>query len=85
VRWCGAAPKRSRPGIYASSRGLGEPALEALICNTAWHGCFAVPVLFQTGPEATFSRLCPFEGRSYPEPGARAARGFSLLYKESVL
>jgi hypothetical protein len=26
----------------------------------AW--VLAVPVLFQTGPEATFSRLYPFEG-----------------------
>jgi hypothetical protein len=44
------------------ARALEQRVKEALISNIAWHRCFAVPVLFQTGPEATFSRRYPFEG-----------------------
>jgi hypothetical protein len=48
----------------------------------AW--VLAVPALFQTGPEATFSRLNPFEGWSSPEPGVRAARGFYVAWVLAV-
>jgi hypothetical protein len=52
-----AAPSlRSRP-----SRGLGVPALEALVSSTAWHGCSWYLPCFQAGLGATFSRLCPFK------------------------
>jgi hypothetical protein len=47
----------------------------------AW--VLVVPALFQTGPEATFSRLNPFEGWNSPEPGVRDARGLCVPYKET--
>jgi hypothetical protein len=40
--------------------------------------------LFQTGPEATFSRLYPSGGGHYLEPGARAARGFCVAWVLAV-
>jgi hypothetical protein len=59
----GAGRRLSAPGLaYATSRGLGEPASEALISNTAWHGCSRCSLCFNTGLEATFSRLYPSEG-----------------------
>jgi hypothetical protein len=45
----------------------------------AW--VLARPTLSQAGLGATFSRLHLLEGRIYPEPGVRAARGFSLFHK----
>jgi hypothetical protein len=48
----------------------------------AW--VLAVPALLQTGPEETFSRQCPLEGRHRPEPGARAARGFYVAWVLAV-
>jgi hypothetical protein len=41
---------------------MGEPAPEALISKNGVAWVLAVPVLFQTGPEVTFSRMYPFEG-----------------------
>jgi hypothetical protein len=48
----------------------------------AW--VLAMPALFQAGLVATFSRLYPFEGRIYPEPGIRAARGFCVAWVLAV-
>jgi hypothetical protein len=66
-----AAPSlRLRP-----SRGLGEPALEALVNNTAWHGCLWYLLCFKRAPGDLLTHVPLLEGWYCLEPGARAARG----------
>jgi hypothetical protein len=44
------APRRPRLLRLRPSRGLGEPALEALVGSTSWHGCSRCLLYFKRAP-----------------------------------
>jgi hypothetical protein len=53
------APGRPRLLRLRPSRGLGEPALEALVGSTAWHGCLRCLLYFKQAPGGLLTHV-PF-------------------------
>jgi hypothetical protein len=64
-----------------SLRGLVLPRARGSCRSRVLRGMGARGARFtSSGPRATFSRRCPFEGWYCLEPGARAARGFCVAW-----